>query len=134
MKLDKKKSLAAKVFNVGKSRILFVEPRLAEIKEAITKEDIKALHQEGAILIKEIKGRKTVVKRRRRLQGNIKVHVNKRKQEYVKLTRKLRAYVVDLQKSKVLSADEVKSIRKKIKNKEFKSKAQLKDYAQTLRR
>lgn len=134
MKLDKKKALAAKVFNVGKSRILFVEPRLAEIKEAITKEDIKALHQEGAILIKEIKGRKTVVRKKRRLQGNIKVHVNKRKQEYVKLTRKLRAYVADLQKSKVLSADEVKSIRKKIKNKDFKSKAQLKDYIQTLRR
>lgn len=134
MKLDKKKALAAKVFNVGKSRILFVEPRLAEIKEAITKEDIKALHQEGAILIKEIKGRKTIAKRKRRLQGNIKVHVNKRKQEYVKLTRKLRAYVVDLQKSKVLSAEEVKNIRKKIKNKDFKSKAQLKDYVQTLRR
>jgi len=49
-------------------------------------------------------------------------------------SRKLRAYVVELQKSKVLSADEVKSIRKKIKNKEFKSKAQLKDYAQSLRR
>lgn len=134
MKLDKKKALAAKVFGVGKSRVLFVEPRLAEIKEAITKEDIKALHQEGAILIKEIGGRKKVVRRKRRLQGNIKVHVNKRKQEYVKLTRKLRTYVADLQKSKVLSADEVKSIRKKIKNKEFKSKTQLKDYVQTLRR
>ncbi len=134
MKLDKKKALAAKVFGVGKSRILFVEPRLAEIKEAITKEDIKALHQEGAILIKEIKGRKTIVRKKRRLQGNIKVHVNKRKQEYVKLTRKLRAYVVDLQKSKVLSADEVKSIRKKIRNKDFKSKAQLKDYVKTLRK
>jgi len=134
MKLDKKKALAAKVFGVGKSRVLFVEPRLAEIKEAITKEDIKALHQEGAILIKEIGGRKKVVRRKRRLQGNIKVHVNTRKQNYVKLTRKLRAYVVELQKSKVLSADEVKSIRKKIKNKEFKSKAQLKDYAQSLRR
>jgi len=41
MKLDKKKNLAKRVLNVGKERIIFVKERLSEIKEAITKQDIK---------------------------------------------------------------------------------------------
>ena len=59
MKLDKKKALAAKVLNVGKGRIIFVEPRLEEIKEAITKEDIRNLKADGAIIIREVKARRS---------------------------------------------------------------------------
>ena len=47
MNLSKKKALAARTLNVGKARILFNVQRLGEIKEAITKQDIRDLHKEG---------------------------------------------------------------------------------------
>ena len=43
MKLDKKKTIAARVLNVGKDRVWFNPERLQEIKEAITRQDIKDL-------------------------------------------------------------------------------------------
>jgi large subunit ribosomal protein L19e len=129
MKLDNKKRLAANALKIGKGRIMLVESRLDEIKEAITKQDIKDLVKAGAIKIKEIKGRKAVKKRKtKRQEGKIKMKVSKRKQEYVKITRKLRAYAKELKNNGKLGKAEYKIVRKKIKAKDFKSKSQLKDY------
>ena len=54
MKLDKKRALASKVLNVGKERVIFVNTRLEEIKNAITRQDIKDLLREGAIKSKDL--------------------------------------------------------------------------------
>ena len=129
MNLGKKKILAAKALNVGKKRIVFLEPRLEEIKEAITKQDIKDLVQEGAIVVKGVKGRKKVVKRKKkRGVGKIKKKVNVRKKVYATLTRKLRKYIYELKKTGKLDREDVIDIRKKIRNRLFKSKAHLKEY------
>jgi len=128
MNLKKKKLLAKKILKVGKGRIIFVPSRLDEIKEAITKSDIKDLQKDGAIMIKKIKGRKKIIKlKRKRGPGKIKKKVNKRKREYITLTRKLRKYVSEMKKQGVLSNKEVKEVRKKIRNKTFKSKSHLKE-------
>ena len=129
MNLAKKKALAARTLGVGKGRIIFVNARVNEIKEAITKQDIRDLNKEGAILIKEIKGRKRNInkKKKRRSTGNVRKKVNKRKQEYVKLTRKLRNYVAVMLKDKKISKIEVKETRKKIRNRVFRSLAHLKE-------
>jgi large subunit ribosomal protein L19e len=135
MNLGKKKILAAKALNVGKKRIVFLEPRLEEIKEAITKQDIKDLVQEGAIVVKGVKGRKKVVKRKKkRGVGKIKKKVNVRKKVYATLTRKLRKYIYELKKSGKLDREDVIDIRKKIRNRLFKSKAHLKEYIGGLRK
>ncbi|VVB82162.1 50S ribosomal protein L19e [uncultured archaeon] len=126
MNLGKKKALAARTFHVGESRIEFLQPRLEEIKEAITKQDIRDLYKDGAIRIKDIKGRRTVVKSRSRSTGNIRKKLNQRKREYVIITRKLRKHVRE-NKNK-MTAKEIDEIRKKIRNRIFKSKAQLKEY------
>lgn len=128
MNLAKKKTLASKALNVGKGRIAFVKERLSEIKEAITKQDIKDLYKDGAIEIKEIKGRKKVVKKKSNSPGNVRKKVNTRKRDYVIMTRKLRAYVAELKKQGKISLEDYKDIRKKIRNKVFKSKANLKEY------
>ncbi len=135
MNLGKKKELAARTLKVGKERIAFVQSRLNEIKDAITKQDIKDLNKDGAIEIKEIKGRKKIVKRKRkRSYGKIKKKVKTRKQDYVIMTRKLRTYVAGLKQQGSLSKEEVEDIRKKIRNKHFRSKAHLKEYIKGLRR
>jgi large subunit ribosomal protein L19e len=129
MKLDKKKELAAKALKVGKNRIILVQERLDEIKEAITKQDVLDLKKSGAIKIKEIKGRKKIKKRTtKRRAGKIKKKINRRKQQYAKVTRKLRAYIKELKNQGKIEDEEYKELRKKIRARDFKSKAQLKDY------
>lgn len=129
MNLGKKKELAIRTLKVGKERIVFLQSRLNEIKEAITKQDIRDLQKDGAIIVKEIKGRKKVKKKsKKKGPGNIRKKVNKRKQEYVKITRKLRKYVAEMKKQGKLSKEDVSEIRKKIRNRIFKSKAHLKTY------
>ncbi|MBT3404835.1 hypothetical protein HN832_02110 [archaeon] len=134
MNLRKKKELTARTLNVGKARINFVEARLEEIKEAITKQDIRDLLKDGAILIKNVQGRKKIKTKVKRSTGNIRKKVNDRKKKYVIMTRKLRAYVNELKKQKALNIEEVNEIRKRIRNKMFRSKANLKEYIGGLRK
>jgi large subunit ribosomal protein L19e len=128
MNLRSKKQLAAKTFGVGKSRILFVNERIDEIKDAITKQDMRTLQKDGAIIIKEIKGRSANVnKKNRRHVGKVRRKVNTRKRDYVILTRKLRQFIADKKQKGEMSDEEIKETRKRIRNKIFKSKAHLKE-------
>jgi len=133
MNLAKKKALAARTFGVGKSRVVFLASRIAEVKEAITKQDIRDLHRDGAILIKEIKGRRTVNKQSSRSAGNVRKKINKRKREYVLTTRKFRSLVKEMKKQGNINQEQFIDIRKKIKNRIFKSKAQLKEHMGSLK-
>lgn len=134
MNLNKKKELAKRTFNVGGDRIVFVESRLNDIKEAITKQDMRDLRQDKAIIIKEKKGRKKVIRKRGRSTGNIRKKIKKRKKDYVVLTRKLRKYVLEMKNQGKISKEEVDDIRKKIRNKIFRSKSHLKEYIEGLRK
>jgi len=126
MNLRNKKELAARTFGVGKKRIAFIESRKDEIKEALTKQDIRDLAAGGAIIIKDIKGRKKIEKRGRKNTGNIRRIVNKRKREYIIMTRKLRNYAKSA--ASQFSRENLEKIRKKIKNREFKNKMDMKQY------
>lgn len=129
MNLGKKKELAKRTLGVGKERIAFVESRLEDIKEAITKQDIKDLQSQGAIVIKPIHGRRKIKnKNKRRSTGNVRVRVNTRKHDYVVMTRKLRKHAAELKKRGEISKEEHEDIRKKIRNKAFRSKAHLKEH------
>jgi len=128
MNLRKKKAMASRLLGIGKERIVFVPSRNNEIKEAITKQDIRDLIMDKAIIIRDIKGRRKVRKRRKKSVGNVRKTLNKRKQNYVRLTRKLRGYVRELKNQGILPKEEADKIRKKIRNSEFKSKSNLKEY------
>lgn len=127
--LNKRKKLAARVFGVGIERICFDVSRLEEIKEAITKQDIKDLFSSGAITIKEIKGRKTNVKRKtKRGPGKIKRKIKPGKRQYIYHVRKLRRHIQELRTQEKLSEDKYQELRIKIKAREFKDKNHLKEY------
>ncbi len=132
MNLKNKKELAARTLKVGKERIIFVESRKDEIKEAITKNDIRDLIAEGAILIKNIKGRKKIEKRGRRSTGNIRKMTKKRKKDYIIITRKLRKYAKEVKAQKKITKEILKEIGKKIKNRGFKNKIDLQKYVESL--
>jgi len=128
MNLAKKKELVAKVLKVGKNRIIFVEGHLSEIKEAITRMDIQDLHKSGAIRIKEVSGRKKIVRRKhRRRIGKVKKKVNNRKQEYVIVTRKLRKFVRGLVRTGAIDKEQNREVRKQIRSRKLVSKRHLKE-------
>tara|TARA_Y100000310_G_scaffold37360_1_gene35093 strand:+ start:904 stop:1302 length:399 start_codon:yes stop_codon:yes gene_type:complete len=128
MKLETKKALASRALEVGKARIVFNTERLSEIKEAITKQDIKDLHKSGAIIIKDPSGRrKNIKKKTRRRLGSRKKIVKTRKKDYMALTRKLRKFIQHLRKTAGIDRDEYRKLRKEIRAKAFKSKANLKE-------
>ncbi|MGV8152085.1 MAG: 50S ribosomal protein L19e [Candidatus Nanoarchaeia archaeon] len=128
MNLRNKKILASKVLGVGKNKVWFDTSRLNEIKEAITKQDIRDLYEAGAIQIKETPGRRKKEKRKtKRGPGKIKRRINNRKQEYVKITRKLRNYIKQLRIQGKVNREKYREIRKKIKMRVYKSKAHLRE-------
>ncbi|MAG39936.1 hypothetical protein CMI41_03140 [Candidatus Pacearchaeota archaeon] len=129
MNLAKKKVLAAKVLKVGKNRIFFANENLSEIKEAITRQDITDLYNAGAIQIKEVSGRKKIVKRKhRRRIGKVKNKTNTRKREYVIITRKLRKLIKHLSRTGKIDKETYRQTRKQIRARKFRSKRHLKEH------
>lgn len=132
--LSKKKALAAKALKVGKNRVVLSSEAIEEIKQAITKQDIKDLIKEGIISVRPVKGRRKVKKRKtKRGAGKIKKKVKKRKQEYVKITRKLRKYLMQLRNKGLVDRELYWELRKKIRMRAFKSKAHFKDHLRNIR-
>ena len=126
MQLRNKKALAVKVLKVGKARVVFVAGHEDEIKEAITKQDIVDLHKSGAIQIREVKGRRKVIKKKhRRGVGKVKKKIKRRKQEYAKLTRKLRKFSKFMLKTGKIDKEKHKEVRKQIRARKFRSKRHL---------
>ncbi len=133
MNLAKKKILAAKALKVGKNRIIFSSEGLNEIKEAITKQDIKSLKTEGIISIRPVKGRRKIKRRKtKRGFGKIKKKVKNRKQSYVKITRKLRAYLKVLRDRTIIEKDLYWNLRKRIRMRDFKSIKSIKEYLKSM--
>ncbi|OIO41781.1 hypothetical protein COX97_00985 [Candidatus Pacearchaeota archaeon CG_4_10_14_0_2_um_filter_05_32_18] len=131
MNLSNKKILAAKTLGVGTGRIELNINRLDEIKEAITRQDIKDLVKSGAIKIKETKGRRKNVKRKQRRRiGKIKLKVKARKRSYIIITRKLRTYIKGLKTQEKITNEKYAELRKQIRNRSFKSKRHLKENLQ----
>lgn len=129
MNLNKKKLLAIKTLGIGKDRIIFNQQRLDEIKEAITKQDIRDLVSAGAISIREIKGQKKAVKRKnRRRAGSIRKSLRPGKRGYVIITRKLRRHIAELHDQEKISKEDYLKIRKQIRTRMFKSKSQLNEH------
>ena len=128
MNLNGKKRLAARTFGVGLGRIIFNPARIDEIKEAITKQDMRDLFEGKAIMIREIKGRRAVEKRTtRRRAGKIKKTINNRKEEYVRLTRKLREFARQLLVQGRITREQYKEVRKQMRARAFRSKAHFKE-------
>ncbi len=128
MNLEKKKTLAAKTFNVGRERIVLNQTRLADIKEAITKQDIRDLFADKAIFIKEIKGRKTIEKRTtRRRGGSIRKKKKNGKLTYMIITRKLRKSLAELKRKSLITRENYQKLRKEIRARDFKDKNHFKE-------
>lgn len=128
MKLERKKDLVARTLKIGKKRVIFNSQRLSEVKEAITKQDIKDLLSTGAISIREIKGRKAIEKRKgRRRAGSVRKKVKNSKKRYMTLTRKFRSHLKGLKLKGKISQEDFLKLRREIRASLFKDLSRLKE-------
>ena len=103
--------LAAYILKCSKDRIRFDSTRLADIKEAITKTDVRALIKEGAIKSRPAGGvSRARVKSKRRGPGSIKRALKKIKQSWVTKIRPQRRYLAELRKSGEINRQEYRKL------------------------
>jgi large subunit ribosomal protein L19e len=128
MKLDTKKQLAAQTLGVGKDKVIFNTQRLADIAEALTKQDIRDLVAQGAILVRAKGGRKTIrSEKKRRRPGSVRKKVKNSKQSYMIITRKLRSFIKQLQAQERITHEQYLFFRKEIRAHRYKSKSHFKE-------
>ncbi len=140
MKLKNQKRIAAEVMKTGKKKVKFDTNRLADIKEAITRIDIKGLVVDKAIsadpkrgtsrsrarkiLVQKRKGRKTGKGSRK---GVITARLSK-KENWMNHVRKQREFIQELRDKKLISTQVYRMMYSKVKGGFFRSKNHIKIY------
>lgn len=138
MKLGPKRRIAADVLGVGRSRVWFDSEKMEDIKQAITKEDIRALVREGVVRAKPKTGisgaraRKTRVQKskgRRRGLGSRKGKSGARlskKTRWVGAIRSQREFMNMLRGKGYIDASAYRLLRRKAKGGFFRSRRHIK--------
>ncbi len=133
--------LAAEILKVGINRIVFDRNRLKEISEAVTREDIKRLIEEGAIKARKEKGisrgrvREREKKKRKRGHGKRKGKKTARyprKKMWINKIRAQRRILKELRDKGVLDRKTYRKLYLMAKGGYFRSKAHLLEYVKQM--
>lgn len=140
MKVNNQKRIAAEVLKCGANRVWFDDSRLDEIKEAITKSDIRRLVGDKAIKAKPLKNKsrfsarkilKQKRKGRRKGSGKRKGKRTARlpdKKVWMIKVRLQRAFIKELRDKDIISPANYGILYKKVKGGFFRSKRHIKLY------
>jgi large subunit ribosomal protein L19e len=140
MKLNVQKRLAASVFGCSKKRIRFDSERLDDIKESITKADIKSLIKDKAIYevpekgVSRFRARKILLQKRkgdRRGVGSRKGKKTARlpgKEDWMNRIRAQRTLLKTMKLHKIIENDIYKDLYKKSQAGFFRSKRHIRLY------
>ena len=140
MKLKNQKRIASQILKASPKRVKLDPKKFTEIKEAITKSDVKGLIRNDIITLNPKKGvsrvraRKIIVQKRkgrRSGQGSRKGKKTARlssKRLWINKIRIQREFLKDLANSKLLTTRNYRELYLKIKGGYFRSKAHLKLY------
>ncbi len=129
-KLELQKRVAAKLMKCGETRVKFDPERLDEISEAITREDIKRLIEDGAIYkvhakgVSRVRAREREEKERSRGRGSRKGgkhSIISRKEKWMLKVRAQRKKLRELKEKKLIDASTYRRIYKMVKAGAFKS-------------
>ncbi|MBU2561303.1 MAG: 50S ribosomal protein L19e [Nanoarchaeota archaeon] len=140
MKLKVQKRLAAALFKCSEKRVWFDEDRLSDIKEAITKQDIKGLVIDGAIRLKPTRSTSKGRARKKRSQksrgmqkgpgsrkGGLKARTPK-KLQWMNKIRVQREFLRSLREGGLLQKGIYQNLYSKSKGGFFRSKRHIKLY------
>ena len=140
MELKVQKRLAAEVLNSSQKRIVFDPAKMADIKEAITRKDIKMLIADRVISevqkrgVSRSRARKGIAQKRKGLRkgpGRRKGKHNARtpqKKEWIKHIRHQRAFLHELKDRKLIEPQTYVLLYRKAKGGFFRSKRHIKIY------
>ncbi len=138
MNLRNKRLIASRILKVGLDRVWFDPGRGSEIKEAITRDDLRKLIVNGAILVKQKKGvsrgrfRMIILQKRKGRQSGPGSKEGKatsrlgRKEKWVKKIRAQRSLFLDLLNKKVITNETYSHLRSKAKGGFFRSRRHIK--------
>jgi len=133
--MKSKKRMAASIRKVGVNKVKITN--VEEVKEALTREDIRLLIKKGAIVIKRKKGvsrarakklHEQKTKGRRRGEGSKKGPKNKRKEVWMKRVRAQRKFAKMLKEGNKIDQKTYKDVYRKIGGGFFRSVAHIKIY------
>ena len=134
------KRLAADVMKCSKKNVWFNPARLEEIKEGITKFDIRNLIKDGAIVKKKVNSisragarRRIIQKRKGRLQGPRSRKGKKtarlpKKLAWMRKIRLMRTFLKELRDKEIISKQNYRMLYLKAKGGFFRSKRHIKLY------
>ena len=138
MQLKNQKVLASQILKCGKGRVKFDPTRLEEIKESITKADIKSLVNDKAIIARPIKGvsrvraRKIIIQKRKNQRSGIGSRKGKKtarlpkKKVWMNRIRIQRELLKQMRDKKIISTSDYRMLYAKSKGGFFRSKRHIK--------
>ena len=142
MKLNTQKRLAAQILKCSPKRVIFDQASLEDIKESITKADIRGLINDGVITRKQKKGisrgrarKRAIQKRKGRQQGpgsrkGKKTSRLPRKRLWMNTIRSQRDLIRRLKQKGVISKQSYRELYLKCKGGFFRSRRHIKLYLQ----
>lgn len=140
MKLKTQKKLASGVLKISRKRVSFDPERLEDIKEAITKTDIRGLISDDAIKriqkkgISKVRVRKRQEQRKKGLQKGASTRKGKKtaiiskKDVWMNKIRTQRAFLKTLKEKKLITNKTFSNLYRKAKGNLFRSKRHIKIY------
>ena len=140
MQLTVQRRLAGDLLDCSQKRVSFDQSRLNDIKEAITKADIKALIREKAINEVPVKGisrLRAKIRHAQRVKGRQRGHGKRKgrktareesKRRWINAVRSQRKFLQELKQSKSLDSKTFRSLYLKSKGGFFRSKRHIKLY------
>jgi len=141
MKLNTKKRIAADVLKCSPKRVKFDEERLDEIKDAITKADIRSLIKDKAITrlqkrgVSRARARKIHIQKtkgRRKGHGSRKGKTIDTKRQWINKIRVQKSFLKRLRDKKLIDRKTYRSLYMKAKGGFFRSKRHIKVYLEEL--
>lgn len=140
MRLGNQKNMSAKMLGVGKGKVWFDGEHMTEIKEAITKGDIRALIRKRVIQRRpelgqsRVRARKRLTQRRKGRQkgqgsrkGNRTARLS-RKTAWMHLVRNHREFVKELKVKQLVDTKTYRNLYSKIKGGYFRNRRHIKLY------
>ncbi len=146
MTLNSQKRIAAQILKVGKNRVYMNPERREDISSAITREDIRALINEGVISARPEQGssrgrikQKNLQKKKGRRKGHgsrkgTKKSRNPKKEEWINKIRTIRNELKKLRKEGKIEKKEYRELYRQSKGGLFQSKRHLKEYIKKIKK
>ncbi len=131
MNVGKRKELVARTLKCSPKRVVFNKESLKDIKDAITRLDLKAMVHKGIIKIKPKKGNSSRIRKNPRKAGSRKGKATTRtpkKRTWMNKIRSQRELLKKLRTADYITTETFKDLYKKSKGGFFRSKRHIKLY------